>query len=69
MSNKCKLIALDTSIQKTGFSVFEDGVYKKSGVLKQDRKVSGDEALYCESKKILDFLKAENPDIVVVETT
>lgn len=66
---KCKLISLDTSIQKTGYAVFVDGKYESSGVLKPGKKVSGDEAFELESKEIILFLKTMNPDVVVVETT
>lgn len=67
MEYKCKLISLDTSTKQTGYSVFLDAVYKKSGVIKNNCSQSGDIALEEMAKSIFSFLDLENPDIVVAE--
>lgn len=64
-----KLVSFDTSIQKTGFCVFNNGEYKTSGTITPGKKVSGDDAFQLEAKAIIDFLNQELPDIIVIETT
>ena len=63
----CKLISLDTATKQTGYSVFLDAVYKKSGVLKTNCSLSGNMALEEMAKVIFSFLDSENPDIIVAE--
>lgn len=64
----CKLVSLDTATKQTGYSVFLDATYNKSGIIKIDQSKSGDIALTEMAKAIFSFLDKQNPDIVVVET-
>ena len=66
---KCKLISLDTATKKTGYCVYENGNYVHSGVIEINAKITGDDAFDKESRKIIEFLNQEKPDIVVVEQT
>ena len=63
-----KILALDTSTTATGWAIFNNEHYKKSGCinLKTSNKTPKERiAMMC--KSVLDLLNEENPDIVVVE--
>lgn len=63
-----KILSLDTSTRATGWAVFNNEHYKKSGCinLKNSRKPPEDRiAEMC--KIVIDFILKEKPDIVVVE--
>ena len=64
---RCKLISLDTSSKQTGYSVFLDAVYHKSGIIENNCSLTGNIALEEMTKAIFSFLDSENPDIVVAE--
>lgn len=63
----CITLALDISMHSTGYALFKNGSYLRSGVLKCDENKQSDERLYTMSKLILDRIGAWEPDIVVVE--
>ena len=68
-TKQCKIVSLDTSIHKTGYAVYIDGKYGKSGILTHEKNLTGYDALIAEARIIISFLNNEKPDIVVVETT
>ena len=67
MKNKIRLLALDTSVRDTGYSLFENGILVDYGNL----TVSKTECpkINIMTKKIGDLLNRIKPDIVVVENT
>ena len=74
MKTKCKLISLDTSTSKSGWSYFENATYKASGVINLDTKEckkiyrgNSDERVKDMCINILDLLNTYNPDIIVIE--
>ena len=74
IAQKCKLLSLDTSSSKTGWSCFEDAKYKKSGVInfdtnecKKKYKGNSDKRIEDMCSAIIDLLKKYKPDIIVIE--
>ena len=74
IAEKCKLLALDTSSSKTGWAMFENAKYKKSGVINFDtneckKKYKGNSEQRLEDMclAIINLLKEYNPDIIVIE--
>lgn len=63
------MVSLDTSIRCTGYCVWNDGIYKRSGIISPPPKTIGDDALKTEASLILELLDKEKPDIIVVENT
>ena len=69
-----KLISLDTSSSKSGYAIFENAVYKKSGVINLDTyeckkkyKGNSDKRIKDMCLAIIELLKEERPDIIVIE--
>ena len=74
VAQKCKLISIDSSSSKTGWAYFENGEYKKSGVLnfdtndcKKKYKGNSDKRIEDMSLAIFNLLKEHKPDIIVIE--
>ena len=74
MSQKCKMISLDTSSSKTGWAYFENGKYKKSGVLnfdtnecKKKYKGNSDKRIEDMCLAVINLLKEYKPDIIAIE--
>lgn len=74
MTQKCKLISIDSSSSKTGWTYFENGEYKKSGVLnfdtnehKKKYKGDSDKRIKDMSLAIFNLLAKYDPDIIVIE--
>ena len=63
-----KLVSLDSSTTCTGVSVFVNGVYKDSYIIKSDKKLKGDEKLDQMIGLIFSTIKKEKPDVVVYES-
>ena len=61
------LLSLDTSSTITGYSVFEDGVYKVSGVLNWSHCKSVEERLQLMLIDIIQHIQRYDPDIIVIE--
>lgn len=69
-----KLISLDTSSSKTGWALFEDGIYIKSGVINLDTseckkkyKNNAEQRIKDMSYSIWDILNEYQPNIIVIE--
>lgn len=74
IAQKCKLLALDTSSSKTGWAIFENAKYKKSGVIdfdtnecKKKYKGNSEQRLEDMCLAIINLLKEYKPDIIVIE--
>ena len=74
IEQKCRLLSLDTSSSKTGWSCFEDAEYKKSGVIdfgtnecKKRYKGNSDRRLEDMCLAIIELLKKYKTDIIVIE--
>lgn len=67
MERTINMLALDTATRHTGYAVFENGQYMKSGCLfvRSEEPDPVDKML----KKISNLLKKHKPDIIVVEDT
>lgn len=62
------LLSLDTSTTSTGWAIFKDGKYQKSGVIDDFKKVkNGHERLKLMTKELLDNIGQLKPDIIVIE--
>lgn len=64
-----KLISLDTSTSCTGWCVFINGTYSKSGVIDKKKIKDGKLRLKEMCSAILSFIAKEKPDIIVIENT
>lgn len=69
-----RLISLDTSSSKTGWALFEDGIYIKSGVINLDTseckkkyKNNAEQRIKDMSFSIWDILNEYHPNIIVIE--
>ena len=69
-----KLISIDSSSTKTGFAIFENAIYQRSGVINLDiasdkKKYKGNSDKRIEDMciAIIDLLQKEQPDIIVIE--
>lgn len=63
-----KIIALDTSTRLTGWAVFQNERYCKSGIINWDKKnLLAPERIDLMNKSILDLLNKEKPDAIIVE--
>lgn len=69
-----RLISLDTSSSKSGYAIFDNAKYVKSGVIDLDtkeckKKYKGDSDKRIEDMclSIINILKEYNPDIIVIE--
>lgn len=63
----CKTISLDTSTSETGYAVFINGKYIRSGVLNPEKNLAGQNKMDDMCRKIISFLNQELPDIVIIE--
>lgn len=64
-----KLISLDTSTKSTGVAIYLNGKLFEYKCFNFSNILSSEERLEMMTKRILDFLSEENPQIVVLETT
>lgn len=64
-----KLISLDTSTSCTGWCVFKDGIYIKSGIINKKKIKDGKIRLREMCSALLSFINIEQPDIIVIENT
>lgn len=64
-----KLLSMDTSSSCTGWCVYENGCYVKSGEISLKKIKDGAERLKKMCLSILYIIKKESPDIIVVENT
>ena len=64
-----KLIGLDTSSSKSGYSIFVNGEYTNSGVIDWHTEKNSDIRLYKMCISLLYVLNQEQPNIVVAEMT
>lgn len=62
-------LALDASSTITGYSIFIDGQYEKSGFIDLKKSHESEHRLYEMSKQICDVISYYNPDKVVLEDT
>ena len=74
IAQKCKMLALDTSSSKTGWAMFENSKYKKSGIINFDtneckKKYKGNPEQRLEDMclAIINLLREYKPDIIVIE--
>lgn len=74
ISTKTKLLSLDSSSSKTGWALFENAEYVKSGVINLDTseckklyKGNSDKRIEDMCLSVINLLKEEKPDIVVIE--
>ena len=68
------MISIDSSSTKTGWTYFEDAIYKKSGVIdfstndcKKKYKDNSDKRIEDMCLAVFDLLKKYKPDIIVIE--
>lgn len=66
---QCKLLSLDTSSSCSGWSIFLNGEYSKSGVFNLKKIKSSDERFKEMCTILLYTLNTEQPDIVGIEMT
>lgn len=63
-----KVLALDSSTRVTGWAVFEDGAFARSGTIDLKRsKADAEDRIKIMCHEIIAVLKKEKPDIIVVE--
>lgn len=63
-----KVVSFDTSTTRSGWAVYENGDYKKSGLIDLSRsRKDAPERIDIMCREILKILTKEKPDIVVVE--
>lgn len=63
-----KVLAFDTSTTSTGWAVFEDAEFARSGCIDLRRsKYSAEDRIKVMCHEIIDILKKEKPNIIVVE--
>lgn len=74
IAQKCKMISIDSSSSKTGWTYFENAQYKKSGVIdfdtnecKKKYKGNSDKRIEDMCLAIINLLKEYKPDIIVIE--
>lgn len=74
IEQKCKLLSLDTSSTKTGWALFVNTEYIKSGVIDLDTKEckkkykdNSDKRIEDMCLSIINLLKEYTPDIIVIE--
>lgn len=65
---KCKTISFDTSTNSTGYSIFINGEYISSGLIKVDCIKNTNDRMIEMIKQIYLIIDCENPDICVWET-
>lgn len=74
ISKNTKLLSLDTSSTKTGWALFNNGNFEKSGVINLDTneckkkyKNNSEQRIEDMCLNIINLLKEQNPDIIVIE--
>lgn len=74
ISQKCRMISIDSSSSKTGWAYFLDGKYNKSGVIDLDTKECRKKYKDNSDKRVEDMclavwelLQTYKPDIIVIE--
>ena len=63
-----KLLSLDTSTYSTGWAYYENGVYKKSGVIDLKKIKNTDDRLKLMVVEIYKCIERHSPTIIVIET-
>ncbi len=63
------MISLDTSSTSTGYALFVDGSLVDHGTFKTPKKLEGEKKIEWMCSSIISYLKANTPDIVIVEKT
>jgi Holliday junction resolvasome RuvABC endonuclease subunit len=66
---QCKLIAIDSSTNKSGVAIFEDGIYIKNHLLDFSNDKSMETRFCSMAKSLINTLSHYKPDIVYVEET
>ena len=61
------LLSLDTSSTKTGWAIFENGIYKESGVLDWSHVKETEDRLQIMYIDIIQHINKYEPDILVIE--
>lgn len=61
------ILSLDTSSVSSGWAVFRDGEYIKSGTIKEDASVKIDERVEAMCLKIMNKMREVEPDVVCIE--
>ncbi len=61
------MISLDTSSTCTGYAVFENGQYARSGIIIPDSNPPNGDRCFSIGKKLLKFCDLEKPDIIAIE--
>lgn len=64
-----RILSLDASTNKTGWCVFEDAHYVKSGIIDLHKDKDSEHRLCSMMYNIASLIKAETPDRVVLEET
>lgn len=74
IDKKTRLISFDSSSSKTGWAIFDNAEYKKSGIINLDTnecrkkyKGNSDKRIEDMCLSIIDLLKKYKPDIIVIE--
>lgn len=74
IAQKCRMISIDSSSSKTGWTYFEDAIYIKSGIIdfdtkecKKKYKGNSDKRIEDMCLAIISLLKEYRPDIIVIE--
>lgn len=62
----CQMISLDISTKSTGYAVFKDGIYNRSGVISYDNK-DAQKRLYIMAQYMLTAIDLMDTSIIVVE--
>lgn len=68
-SKKIKMLSLDTSTTDSGWAVWLDGKYKRSGHYATDKKWPPDKKQMMMSDFLMGLIDKEKPDIIAVELT
>ena len=61
-----KILSLDQSTAKTGYSIFIDSELKSYGMIRPSKKLSNDNKISM-LIRLSEFIKKENPDLILIE--
>ena len=64
---KCKTISIDSSSKKTGYAVWENGKFIRSGLINKENISDMSERLPAMMKELTLLFESEKPDIIFVE--